>query len=50
MLYTIFGMVVFSLAAAKIKPPLIFISDLMLAGIYCGVICGTRSGIILRSI
>jgi uncharacterized membrane-anchored protein YitT (DUF2179 family) len=50
MLYTIFGMVAFSLAAATIKSPPVFFSDLMLAAIFGGVICGTGSGIVLRSI
>jgi len=50
MLYTFFGMVVFSLAAAAIKPPPVFIDDLMLAAIFGGVICGTGAGIVLRSL
>ncbi len=49
-LYSIFGMVVFSLAAATIKPPPVIISDLMLAAIFGGVVCGTGAGIVLRSI
>ena len=50
MFYTIFGMVVFSMTAALIKPPPILIDDNLLAAIFSGVVCGTGAGITLRSI
>ncbi|MFH2220188.1 MAG: YitT family protein [Pseudomonadota bacterium] len=50
MLYTIFGMASFSLAAAAINPPPILIDDLLLAAIFSGVVCGAGAGIVLRSI
>jgi uncharacterized membrane-anchored protein YitT (DUF2179 family) len=50
MLYTIFGMVFFSLAAAFIKPPVAALSDPILSALFAGVICGTGAGLILRSL
>lgn len=49
MIYTTFGMAVFSLAAAAVKPPAAPVDDLMLAAIFGGVICGAGAGIVLRS-
>jgi uncharacterized membrane-anchored protein YitT (DUF2179 family) len=48
-LYSCFGMAVFSLATALIVPPPIPIDNPILAAILAGIICGTGGGIILRS-
>jgi uncharacterized membrane-anchored protein YitT (DUF2179 family) len=50
MLYTIYGMVFFSLAALLIKPPAAAISDPILRALFAGVICGVGAGLILRSL
>ena len=50
MLYTIFGMAFFSLAAAVIKTAPVPLQDPILVAIFSGVICGTGSGIVLRSL
>jgi uncharacterized membrane-anchored protein YitT (DUF2179 family) len=50
MLYTIFGMAFFSLAAASIKTPVAALSDPILSALFAGVICGTGAGLILRSL
>jgi uncharacterized membrane-anchored protein YitT (DUF2179 family) len=50
MLYTIFGMAFFSLAAASIKPPVVALSDPILSALLAGVICGTGAGLVLRSL
>ena len=50
MLYTIFGMSFFSVAANIIKTPTVQLSDPMLAALFAGVICGVGGGVILRSL
>ncbi len=50
MLYTLYGMAFFSLAAAVIKTPAIAIQDPILAAVFAGIICGTGVGFILRSL
>jgi uncharacterized membrane-anchored protein YitT (DUF2179 family) len=50
MLYTLFGMGFFSLAAAIIKPPAVALSDPLLSALFAGVICGAGAGLILRSL
>lgn len=50
MIYTIFGMAFFSLAANLIQTPPVSIHDPILAALFAGVICGIGSGIILRSL
>jgi uncharacterized membrane-anchored protein YitT (DUF2179 family) len=49
MVYSLFGMVFFSLAAATIHPPALDIKDPILAALLSGIICGIGSGLILRS-
>jgi uncharacterized membrane-anchored protein YitT (DUF2179 family) len=49
-LFTIFGIVFFSLAANVIRPPVAAIHDPFLAAIFGGVVCGVGGGLILRSI
>ncbi|GLI34027.1 YitT family protein [Desulforhabdus amnigena] len=49
MLYTAYGMAVFSLSAAWVNPYLPPVEDPILGAILAGVICGTGAGIILRS-
>jgi uncharacterized membrane-anchored protein YitT (DUF2179 family) len=49
-LYSIFGMVVFSAAASIIQVPAANIDDPLLAAIFAGAICGTGGGLILRSV
>ncbi|MGA7144021.1 MAG: YitT family protein [Desulfobacterales bacterium] len=49
MLYTIFGMAYFSLAAAVLKTPPVPLQDPILVAVFSGIICGTGSGIVLRS-
>ncbi|NLJ29562.1 MAG: YitT family protein [Deltaproteobacteria bacterium] len=49
MLYTAYGMAVFSLTAAWVNPYLPPVEDPILGAILAGVICGTGAGIILRS-
>ena len=49
MLYPIFGVGIFSLAVAAIKPPAFEIKDPILAALLAGVICGVGGGLILRS-
>ena len=50
LLYTLYGMGFFSLAAAFIKPPPATIDDPILAALFAGIICGAGVGVILRSI
>ena len=50
MLYTIFGMAFFSLAAVIIKTPPVFLKDSILVAVFAGVICGAGAGIVLRSL
>jgi uncharacterized membrane-anchored protein YitT (DUF2179 family) len=50
MLYTIFGMAFFSLAAAVIKTPPVPLQDPILVAVFSGIICGAGSGIVLRSL
>jgi uncharacterized membrane-anchored protein YitT (DUF2179 family) len=50
MMYTIFGMAFFSLAAAVIKTPPVFLKDPILVAVFSGIICGAGSGIVLRSL
>ncbi|UCG20660.1 MAG: YitT family protein [Deltaproteobacteria bacterium] len=50
LLYTLYGMGFFSLAAAFIKPPPAVIEDPILAALFAGIICGAGVGVILRSI
>jgi uncharacterized membrane-anchored protein YitT (DUF2179 family) len=50
MLYTIFGMAYFSLAAAVLKTPPVPLQDPILVVVFSGIICGTGSGIVLRSL
>jgi uncharacterized membrane-anchored protein YitT (DUF2179 family) len=49
MIYSLFGMVFFSLAAAVIQPPELEIEDPILAALLAGIICGIGAGLILRS-
>ena len=49
-LYTLFGITFFSLAASMVTLPVIDIQDPMLAALLAGVICGVGSGLILRSL
>ncbi len=49
MLYTIFGMAFFSLAAAVLKTPPVPLQDPILVAVFSGIICGAGSGIVLRS-
>jgi uncharacterized membrane-anchored protein YitT (DUF2179 family) len=48
-LYSLLGSLFFSATLSIIHPPVPDISDLILAAILAGVICGTGAGIILRS-
>lgn len=50
MVYSLFGMIIFSLTAAVIKPTPVTISDPILAALFAGVVCGLGGGIILRSL
>ncbi len=50
MLYTIFGMVFFSLAAIVIKTPPVPLKDPILVAVFSGVVCGAGAGIVLRSL
>ena len=50
MLYTLYGMGFFSLAAAFIKTPTTTMHDPILAALFSGIICGAGAGLILRSI
>jgi len=50
MVYSIFGICIFSLTAALIYPQLPAIDDPILAALLAGVLCGTGGGIILRSL
>jgi len=49
-LYSIYGMVFFSIIAMLIHPPPLSISDPILGALLAGVICGAGSGLILRSV
>jgi uncharacterized membrane-anchored protein YitT (DUF2179 family) len=50
LLYTLYGMGVFSLAAAFVRPPAAAIEDPILSALLAGIICGAGVGVILRSI
>jgi uncharacterized membrane-anchored protein YitT (DUF2179 family) len=49
-LYTLFGMAFFSLAAGLLKPPPLTLEDSLLSALLAAVICGVGSGLVLRSI
>jgi uncharacterized membrane-anchored protein YitT (DUF2179 family) len=49
-LYTLFGMAFFSLAAGLLKPPPLPLEDPLLSALLAAVICGVGSGLVLRSI
>ncbi|KPJ75989.1 MAG: hypothetical protein AMJ54_13325 [Deltaproteobacteria bacterium SG8_13] len=49
-LYSLFGIFFFSVAASVVKPPAVQVQDPMLAALLAGVICGAGSGLILRSV
>ncbi len=49
-LYTVFGMSFFSLAAKLIQTPAVQIQDPLVAAIFAGVLCGSGGGLILRSV
>ena len=50
MLYTIFGVIFFSVAAVCIQPQIAVIEDPLLAALLAGVICGVGGGLTLRSL
>jgi len=50
MLYTVFGMAFFSLAAAVLKTPPVPLEDPILVAVFGGVVCGAGAGIVLRSL
>jgi len=50
MLYTIFGMAFFSLAAVVIKTPPVPLKDPILVAVFAGIVCGMGAGIVLRSL
>lgn len=50
MYYTIFGIVVFSVAASLIHPQALDVADPILAALFAGVVCGFGGGLILRSL
>ena len=50
MMYTIFGMAFFSLAAVIIKTPPVFFKDPILIAVFGGIICGAGAGIVLKSL
>jgi len=50
MLYTIFGMAFFSLAAAVIKTPPVHFKDPIIVAVFAGIVCGMGAGIVLRSL
>jgi len=50
MLYTIFGMVILSLAAAVIKTPPVPLKDPILVAVFSGIVCGVGAGIVLKSL
>ncbi|SFN04112.1 YitT family protein [Thermodesulforhabdus norvegica] len=50
MAYTAYGMLIFSLLASLIRPPVLPMDDPILAALMAGVICGTGAGIVLRSL
>ena len=47
--YSLYGIVVFSLFASWIKPPALNLNDPLLAALLGGVICGVGCGLILKS-
>jgi len=49
MLYTLFGILFFSVITATFHPKALVISDHILAALLAGVLCGAGDGIILRS-
>ncbi len=49
-LYSIYGMVFFSIIAMLIHPPPLSITDPILGALLAGVVCGAGSGLILRSV
>jgi uncharacterized membrane-anchored protein YitT (DUF2179 family) len=49
MIYSLYGMGTFSLAASILKPPAIEINDPILSALFAGIICGAGGGIVLRS-
>jgi len=50
MLYTIFGMAFFSMAAAVIKTPPVPFKDPILIAVFAGIVCGVGAGIVLKSL
>jgi len=50
MLYTIFGMAFFSMAAAVIKTPPVPLKDPILVAVLAGIVCGVGACIVLRSL
>jgi uncharacterized membrane-anchored protein YitT (DUF2179 family) len=50
MYYTLFGIMVFALAASMIHPHIPYVADPILAALFAGVICGVGGGLILRSL
>jgi len=50
MLYSIYGMAVFSLVAQLVRLPVVEIHDPILTVLLAGVVCGTGGGIVLRSL
>ena len=50
MLYTIFGMAFFSLAAVVIKTPPVPLKDPILVAVFGGIVCGAGAGIVLKSL
>lgn len=50
MLYTVFGMIIFSVTATLMKPASLGVNDPVLAALLSGVICGVGCGLILRSL
>jgi len=50
MLYTIFGMAFFSLAAVVIKTPPVPLKDPILVAVFAGIVCGVGAGIVLKSL
>lgn len=50
MYYTLFGIIVFSVAASLIHPHIPYVADPILAALFAGVVCGVGGGLILRSL
>jgi len=50
MYYTLFGIMIFSVAASLIHPRIPYVGDPILAALFAGVVCGVGGGLILRSL